>query len=295
MFHKSFPLVSVIMNCHNGEVYLKESIDSILNQSYKNFEVIFWDNKSTDNSANIYKSFNDKRLKYYYSNSFTTLYEARNSAIKKSKGKFIAFLDTDDLWNKEKLYLQIKKFKKKNIGLVYTNYYSLNQNTGIKKLAYKKKLPEGIVFNELMKDYFIGINSVVMRKNIFLKNKKFFNKKFNIIGDFDLFTSISKNTYFAPIQEPLVTYRIHDNNFSNINYKMYISEFKVWLKLQKEFSVNDFFYVKERMLYIEIMLNIMNKKYFNSLNKILQISSFVKKIKLLIFLFITIFFKNIQK
>ena len=146
-----------------------------------------------------------------------------------------------------------------------------------------------------MKDYFIGINSVVMRKNIFLKNKKFFNKKFNIIGDFDLFTSISKNTYFATIQEPLVTYRIHDNNFSNINYKMYISEFKVWLKLQKEFSVNDFFYVKERILYMEIMLNIMNKKYFNSLNKILQISPFIKKIKLLIFLFITIFFKNIQK
>ena len=176
----NYPLVSVIMNCYNGELYLVEAIKSILSQTYKNFEVIFWDNKSTDNSANIYKSFNDKRLKYYYSNSFTTLYDARNRAIKKSKGKFIAFLDTDDLWDKDKLYLQIKKFKKKNIGLVYTNYYSLNQNTGIKKLAHKKKLPEGIVFNELMKDYFIGINSVVMRKNIFLKNKKFFNKKFNI-------------------------------------------------------------------------------------------------------------------
>jgi glycosyltransferase involved in cell wall biosynthesis len=295
MFCKSYPLVSIIMNCHNGEAYLKESIDSILSQSYKNFEVIFWDNKSTDNSANIYKSFSDKRLKYYHSNSFTTLYEARNQAIKKSKGKLIAFLDTDDLWDKHKLYLQIKKFKKKNLGLVYTNYYSLNQNTGIKKLAHKKELPEGIVFNELMKDYFIGINTVILRRNIFVKNKKFFNKKFNIIGDFDLFTSISKNTYFGAIQEPLVTYRIHDKNFSNNNYKMYIREFKFWINSQKQFSNINFHYVKKRILYMEAKLNILNKNYLISLKKIFQISSFVEKIKLLIFILFFIFFKNSEK
>jgi hypothetical protein len=76
---------------------------------------------------------------------------------------------------------------------------------------------------------------------------------------------------------------------------MCISEFKVWLKFQKALSVNDFFYVKERILYMEVMLNILNKNYFISLNKIFQISSFVKKIKLLIFLLIAIFFKNFQK
>ena len=92
------PLVSVIMNCFNGETYLADSINSILNQTYENFEVIFWDNHSIDKSAIIYKSFKDKRLKYYYAKKFTSLYEARNLAIKKSKGKLIAFLDTDDLW-----------------------------------------------------------------------------------------------------------------------------------------------------------------------------------------------------
>jgi len=104
------PLVSVIMNCYNGEAYLNDAIKSVLNQTYKNFEIIFWDNQSKDNSKNIFRSFNDKRLKYFYSSKHTTLYEARNLAIKKSKGEYIAFLDTDDIWLKDKLHLQIKKF-----------------------------------------------------------------------------------------------------------------------------------------------------------------------------------------
>jgi glycosyltransferase involved in cell wall biosynthesis len=282
------------MNCYNGETYLAEAVKSILFQTYKNFEVIFWDNKSNDESANIYKSFNDKRLKYFLSNEHTSLYEARNLAIKKSKGKLIAFLDADDLWSGDKLYLQIKKFKNKKVGLVFSNYYFLNQRTGKKKLAYKKKLPEGIIFNELLKDYFIGINTVVMKKSIF-KNKNIFNKKFNIIGDFDFFIRISQNIYFTAIHLPLVTYRIHDKNFSNNNYKMYISELKIWLNSHKLLSDNNFFYVKEKIIYLEAMLNILSKKYIASLKKIFQISSHIKKIKFLIFVLIKIFFKNIIK
>ena len=290
----NYPLVSIIMNCYNGETYLAEAVKSILFQTYKNFEVIFWDNKSNDESANIYKSFNDKRLKYFLSNEHTSLYEARNLAIKKSKGKLIAFLDADDLWSGDKLYLQIKKFKNKKVGLVFSNYYFLNQRTGKKKLAYKKKLPEGIIFNELLKDYFIGINTVVMKKSIF-KNKNIFNKKFNIIGDFDFFIRISQNIYFTAIHLPLVTYRIHDKNFSNNNYKMYISELKIWLNSHKLLSDNNFFYVKEKIIYLEAMLNILSKKYIASLKKIFQISSHIKKIKFLIFVLIKIFFKNIIK
>jgi glycosyltransferase involved in cell wall biosynthesis len=282
------------MNCYNGETYLAEAVKSILFQTYKNFEVIFWDNKSNDESANIYKSFNDKRLKYFLSNEHTSLYEARNLAIKKSKGKLIAFLDADDLWSSDKLYLQIKKFKNKKVGLVFSNYYFLNQRTGKKKLAYKKKLPEGIIFNELLKDYFIGINTVVMKKSIF-KNKNIFNKKFNIIGDFDFFIRISQNIYFTAIHLPLVTYRIHDKNFSNNNYKMYISELKIWLNSHKLLSDNNFFYVKEKIIYLEAMLNILSKKYIASLKKIFQISSHIKKIKFLIIVLIKIFFKNIIK
>ena len=283
------PLVSIIMNCFNGENYLADAINSILNQTYKNFEVIFWDNQSEDKSAIIYKSFKDKRLKYYYAKKFTSLYEARNLAIKKSKGKLIAFLDTDDLWTKDKLYLQVKKLENKKIGIVYTNYYFLNQITGLKKIAYKKKLPEGIIFYKLLTDYCIGINSVIMRKNLFQKNKAIFNKKFNIIGDFDLFTRLSKNIYFGSIQEPLVMYRIHNKSFSNRRHLMYLKELKFWLMKQKIFDSGSFIYVRQRIIYMEVILSILNKKYIFSLKKIFQVSSLAKRIKLFFFLLIPSF------
>ena len=83
---KKKPLVSIIMNCYNGEKYLKDSIQSIfLNQDYKNWELIFWDNQSEDRSKFLLKEFKDKRLNYYYAKKFTNLYTARNLAIKKPK------------------------------------------------------------------------------------------------------------------------------------------------------------------------------------------------------------------
>jgi glycosyltransferase involved in cell wall biosynthesis len=295
MSWKSPPLISVIMNCYNGETYLRDSIKSVLNQSYQNFEIIFWDNQSKDKSAIIYKSFSDKRLKYYYAPTHTSLYEARNLAIKKAKGKLIAFLDTDDIWLKDKLSSQIEKFKNKKVCLVYSNYYILNQVTGLKKIAYKKILPEGLIYKNLLKNYFLGIGTVIIKKDIFLKRKKFFNGKFNIIGDFDNFIRISKNNYFSCVQYPLSIYRIHNKSFSSINYKMHIDELKFWVKKNYFIKKNLLYYVKQKILYMEIILNIFQKKYLASLKKIREIYSVKKKIKILIFLIIPNFlFKKIK-
>ena len=71
---KKSPKVSIIMNCYNGETYLADALKSIISQTYKNFEVIFWDNQSRDNSSLIYKSFKDKRLRYHYAKKHTSLY-----------------------------------------------------------------------------------------------------------------------------------------------------------------------------------------------------------------------------
>ena len=83
--NKKTPLVSIIINCYNGEKYLAEAINSIYAQTYKNWEIIFWDNASIDKSATIAKSY-DKKLKYYHSKSTTTLSYARLQAVKKTKG-----------------------------------------------------------------------------------------------------------------------------------------------------------------------------------------------------------------
>ena len=119
---KSKPLISIVMNCFNGEKYSSDSLESIQKQTYKNWELIFWDNLSTDRSKEIFESFEDKRFKYYSAIEHTTLSRARNFALSKCKGDFIAFLDVDDWWSLNKLELQIKLFADPSIQLVYGNF-----------------------------------------------------------------------------------------------------------------------------------------------------------------------------
>ena len=129
------------MNCYNGETYLSESIKSVISQTYKNWELIFWDNKSIDKSAEIFKGFQDNRLRYFCAEELTTLFKARNLAIEKSNGDFIAFLDTDDLWESDKLSLQIKYFDNSQVGVVYGNCWILKKKQN-KKNIYKAKIIE---------------------------------------------------------------------------------------------------------------------------------------------------------
>ena len=133
-------LVSIIINCFNGEKYLQQTLNSILSQKYKKFEVIFIDNCSTDLSAKIYKKIKDKRFKYFKTRRKINLYDSRNFAIKKTKGDYIAFLDADDWWNenflnsRQKFFLSNKKF-----GFSYSNCLHYFENTNKFKIFSKKK------------------------------------------------------------------------------------------------------------------------------------------------------------
>ena len=106
------PLVSVLMNCHNCEKYLTEAIDSVYNQTYKNWEIIFWDNASADSSGNIAKSY-DKKIRYFLNKNKVILGEARFQASQQVNGDLIAFLDCDDKWMPDKLEKQINYFRTK--------------------------------------------------------------------------------------------------------------------------------------------------------------------------------------
>ena len=138
--HNNQPLVSVIMNCFNGEKYLRGAIDSVISQTYKNWEIIFWDNQSNDNSAQIFKEYKDERLKYYCAPShIEILYKARNYALKKANGEFIAFLDVDDWWLPEKLEKQIPLFDDPEVGMVYGNAWLFFEKKKQKKNLQKRK------------------------------------------------------------------------------------------------------------------------------------------------------------
>ena len=129
--------VSVIMNCLNCSKYLREAIDSVYAQTYKNWEIIFWDNASTDNSAEIAKSY-DEKLRYFRGEKTVPLYAARNLALKQAKGKYIAFLDCDDYWLPQKLERQVEIFESdKNIGLVYSNVEIL-ERSGFRRKKFNK-------------------------------------------------------------------------------------------------------------------------------------------------------------
>ena len=180
----SGPLVCIIVNCYNGEKYLKECIKSIINQTYKNFEIIFWNNNSTDNSERIISEFSDKRIKIFKSNIKLDLGDSRNKAIQKSSGELITFLDVDDWYLPEKLNLQVKIFEKnKDIGLVFTNYYNYNDISKKKKVSNCEILNNNIS-QHLLDDYSVGILTVMIKKELMIKNQ--FNVEYNFIEDFDL-------------------------------------------------------------------------------------------------------------
>jgi len=243
-------LVSIIMNCYNGEKYLHESINSALSQTYNNWELIFWDNQSKDKSAEIFKSFNDKRFKYFLAKEYTSLYMARNLAIEQSSGEYIAFLDTDDLWENNKLELQMCRFSNKEVGVVFSNLWIIKKNKKKKKLYQKKKLPRGKIYDQLIMNYNVGIVTAVVKKEYYLKLKKKFDERFSIIGDFDLFLRLSKICLFESIQSPLAFYRLHGKNLSTLYKEKEIKESELWLK-ENEFNLKEFQIknIKQRVYY----------------------------------------------
>ncbi len=258
---KTKPLVSIIMNCHNGEKYLRKSLNSLIGQTYKNWELIFWNNCSSDKSKKIIKSFNDKRIRYFESSNLLKLYNARNLAIKRSKGEFISFLDTDDWWLKSKIQQQVQIFEKnKDLSFLYSNCYQYNQKLKKKYLYSTKVLPSGQITQKLLDDYRLGIVTVMLRRDIFKKKK--FNNKYNIIGDFDFFLNLSINYEMRCIQKPLAYYRVHSSNYSTTHLSNYEKEMHSWFRFNsKKFKLKGFSINKLKMLNYKIKIKNFFQKF----------------------------------
>ena len=223
------PLVSIIMNCYNGKKFLREAIDSVIAQTYTHWEIIFWDNQSTDGSADILKSYDDPRLRYFYAPKHTFLYEARNYAINESCGDLIAFLDVDDWWAPEKLEKQVPLFENPEVGIVCSNYWLVNER---KKQPPKKMLrqpvPTGRPLNELLKHYFVGMLTLVVRRTAFEQLDYGCDPRYHVIGDFDLVIRLSVSWKLDCIQEPLAYCRWHSDNESTRHRERSIKEMEAW-------------------------------------------------------------------
>ena len=204
------PLISILMNCYNGEEFLHDSITSVLNQTYENWELVFWDNKSNDGSEKDFKSYSDKRLKYYLSKDHSELGEARRRAYKHLKGDFVAVLDTDDIWYPSKLEKQVSCFNDPDVGIVISNAYFFNE---IKKtVIYINPPSQGWVFNKLLENYYVCLATLMFRKKFVTKLKKQFDPEFNFIADFDLVLRLSKISKLKYLDEILAGWRAHGQN-----------------------------------------------------------------------------------
>jgi len=275
------------MNCYNGEKYLKKSLESILDQTYKNWEIIFWDNQSTDNSKKIYKSFSDTRFKYFLSDKHTNLHEARNLALDKAKGDFVAFLDTDDWWLPNKLEKQIPFFKNKEIKLVYGNCWIYKENSIHKKRIYSKKiLPVGNIFEDLIKKHCVSIQTVLIRRASLSSMEKVFDSSLDLVSDKDFIIRFAYKNKFQCVQDPITYYRVHDKNYSKIKADEQIDQLWQWYNKVKD---NDIFkkekYKKDlfdQIQYASLIRKILKKKSLEIIKSIMAFSNDYRKIKLLV-------------
>jgi len=211
------PLVSIITPVYNAEKFLSETIESIKEQTYKNWELLLVDDCSKDNSAKIIKEFkrSDDRIKYIKLEKNSGASISRNTGIKNAKGRFIAFVDSDDLWEPEKLEIQIKYMLNKKLGFTFTSYRYMKENgTKTNKVA---KAPFKINYNGLLKNTIIGCSTVVIDRAI--------------VGDFQMplvrrgqdtatwLQILRKEKYAYGIQKDLVNYRLVGDSLSSNKIK----------------------------------------------------------------------------
>lgn len=210
-------LVSIVTPVYNAERFLKETIISIREQSYKNWELLLIDDCSNDNSSKIIKEFQkiDSRIRYIKLEKNSGASVSRNIGIKNAKGRFIAFADSDDLWEPKKLEIQINYMLKNKYGFTFTSYRYMKEN-GVKtnKVA---KAPFKINYNGLLKNTIIGCSTVVIDKDI--------------IGEFEMplvrrgqdtaawLQILRKEKYAYGIQMDLVNYRLVGNSLSSNKIK----------------------------------------------------------------------------
>lgn len=205
------------MPCFNASQYIEETINSVISQTYLDWELIIVDDCSIDNSIEIVKSShkNDLRVKLITLPKNVGVAVARNIGIEESRGRFIAFLDSDDLWYPDKLEKQISFMKENNIDLSYTGYEKINEEG---KCFQKMRVPLKVSYPDLLKTCYIGCLTVVYDTQNLGKIYMPTNTKRE---DFATWLSILKRTAYAyAVPETLAKYRVYSSQSSSKKINM---------------------------------------------------------------------------
>ena len=236
------PLVSVIINCYNGERFLDDTLKSVLQQDYEYWEIIFWDNCSTDKSAEIFKKYSDKRFKYFLATEHRNLAHAKASAVEQACGDWLGFLDADDVWFANKLSKQVKIIERSapQVALIYGRMELILESEPIKHslgnrvkkdqiFNRKRKLPEGNIFNQLTFENFIPQPSILIKKKAYF-DVGGVDVSLKFAWDYDLTLKITKKYLAKALNEKCCGYRIHGSNLSQTQSKLCFEESILALK-----------------------------------------------------------------
>lgn len=219
------PRVSVIVPCYNASRFVRYAVESILNQTEDDFELLLIDDSSSDNTAQILSELReiDQRIEVYYNKINRGVSYCRNLGIEQAKGEWIAFLDADDVWYSKKLELQLELATKTSSPFVYTSYSHLDENG--KEYEFTYSIPEQTTFKRLSKWSHISTSGVLLRKS-FLSSDRF--ERNDLREDYYLWLRLLKRTPMAVgINEPLHAVR-HVKNSRSANKKhMFIQTYKV--------------------------------------------------------------------
>ncbi|PLS04332.1 glycosyltransferase family 2 protein [Neobacillus cucumis] len=225
------PLVSIITPVYKAEKFIAETIKSVQQQTYENWEMILVNDVSPDNSVKIINTFAeaDSRIRLVNLEENSGAAVARNTAIKFSKGKYIAFLDSDDLWHPDKLMKQIRFMEKGNLPFSFTAYEIMEENgTRTGKIVH---VPDNIDYDGLLKNTIIGCLTVVLNKET-IGHIEMVNIRTR--QDFVLWLDILKRGHLAyGLDETLAYYRKVEGSISNNKIKAAKRNWYVYRKIEK--------------------------------------------------------------
>lgn len=230
------PLVNVIINCYNGEEYLRVAIDSVFAQTYSNWKIIFWDNQSTDGSANIVKSYGEK-IAYYRAEDKTNLGEARNLALKEVTGDYITFIDCDDIWQPSKLQEQVDLMEEhKDLAICYAGIEEiLPDGTHFRNVPAIYKT--GFIFKQLLLQYDVNILTSMIRTSVLAETGLSFDKNITASEEYCLFMQLACSYRIGVNENILAKYRVHETSLTSKSLEVLGKERRYTLnKIIKEHS-----------------------------------------------------------
>ena len=234
-------LVSVIIPYFKKKNYIQQTLKSVINQTYKNLEIlIIYDDKDiSDLKILNHLKKKDKRIKIIVNRNTLGAGFSRNVGIRSAKGKFIAFLDSDDLWKKNKIKFQLDFMLKNNLKACHSSYEVINSSNEIKKIRKSKKYTN---YNQLLKSCDIGLSTVMVQRKVFSKDLKF--PSLRTKEDFVLWLKFLKKGYIIGYtNKNLTAWRDLDNSLSSSNLQKLKDGFTVYNKYMKFNILKSFYYL----------------------------------------------------